>query len=231
MRILIIEDSTRLASMVADALKRDSYACDTAATLADADNAMRVAEYDAILLDLGLPDGDGVAWLKLRRRAGFDSPVLMLTARGALDDRIIGLDAGADDYLVKPAAMDEISARLRALLRRPGRRMNPVLEVNELQFDPASRRATFRGQALELTRLEANFLELLMRGAGSVVSRQKIETALYDFDDEISPNAIDAIASRLRRRLKAYGAGNCIHTLRGLGYLLEDRSKSAGSPA
>lgn len=228
MRILIVEDSERLASIVADAFERDGHACDAAPTLADADNALRVADYDAVLLDLGLPDGDGVAWLKAQRRAGFDSAVLMLTARGALDDRIIGLDAGADDYLVKPAAMDEISARLRALLRRPGRRMNPVLEVSGLRFDVATRRATFNNQPLDLTRREANFLELLMRSAGNVVLRQKIETALYDFDDEISPNAIDAIASRLRRRLKAHGAGDCIHTLRGLGYLLEDRPQTPG---
>lgn len=229
MRILIVDDSERLARIVADALERDGHACDAVATLADAENALRVADYDAVLLDLGLPDGDGVAWLKAQRRAGFDSAVLMLTARGALDDRIIGLDAGADDYLVKPAAMDEISARLRALLRRPGRRMNPVLEVSGLRFDAATRWATFNDQPLDLTRREANFLELLMRSAGNVVLRQKIETALYDFDDEISPNAIDAIASRLRRRLKAHGAGDCIHTLRGLGYLLEDRPQTPGS--
>jgi two-component system, OmpR family, response regulator QseB len=226
MRILIVEDNDRLSGLIADVLKRDGHACDVAGTLAQAGHALTIADYDALVLDLGLPDGDGIAWLKGRRRAGFDSPVLMLTARGALDDRIIGLDAGADDYLVKPAAMDEISARLRALLRRPGRRMNPVLQVNGLQFDTTSRQATFNEAPLELTRREANFLELLMRGAGSVVLRQKIETALYDFDDEISPNAIDAIASRLRRRLKAHGAGDCIHTLRGLGYLLEDAPRS-----
>lgn len=231
MRILIVEDSERLASLIADVLKRDGYACDVAATLADAENAVAVAEFDAVLLDLGLPDGDGVDWLRVQRREGFDSPVLMLTARGALDDRILGLDAGADDYLVKPAAMDEISARLRALLRRPGRRMSPVLQVNGLKFDTTSRQATFHDAPLELTRREANFLELLMRGAGSVVLRQKIETALYDFDDEISPNAIDAIASRLRRRLKAHGAGDCIHTLRGLGYLLEDSARLPESPS
>jgi two-component system response regulator QseB len=229
MRILIVEDSERLSCLIADVLKRDGHACDIAATLEHAEHALDVADYDAVLLDLGLPDGDGVTWLKARRRLGLDSPVLMLTARGALDDRIIGLDAGADDYLVKPAAMDEISARLRALLRRPGRRMNPVLQVNGLQLDTTSRQATFNNEPLELTRREANFLELLMRGAGSVVLRQKIETALYDFDDEISPNAIDAIASRLRRRLKAHGAGDCIHTLRGLGYLLEDAPRKQGT--
>ncbi len=228
MRILIVEDSQRLAGLVADVLKCDGHACDVAPTLADAEAALGVADYDAVLLDLGLPDGDGVAWLKAQRRAGFDRAVLVLTARGALDDRIIGLDAGADDYLVKPAAMDEISARVRALLRRPGRRMNPILEVYGLQFDTASRRATFNQQPLDLSRLEANLLELLMRRAGSVVLRQKIETTLYDFDDEVTPNAIDAIASRLRRRLKAQGAGDCIHTLRGLGYLLEDRPQVPG---
>ncbi|CAM4151268.1 Transcriptional regulatory protein BasR [Novosphingobium lubricantis] len=222
MRLLIIEDNARLAALVAASLRDSGYACDIAPSLDVADAAASVVRYDALVLDLGLPDGDGLDWLRVRRGQGFDVPVLMLTARGALDDRVKGLDAGADDYLVKPAAPDEIAARLRALLRRPGGRSNPVLSVGALDFDTASRRAQFAGRPLELTRREADLLELLMREAGSVVRRDRIETALYAFDDEVSPNAIEAVVSRLRRRLQALGAGEMIHTLRGLGYLMQD---------
>jgi two-component system response regulator QseB len=163
-------------------------------------------------------------WLKARRVQGFGVPVLVLTARGALDDRVTGLDAGADDYLVKPAATDEIAARIRALLRRPGGRASPVLRVGDLLFDTAARRAHFAGTLLDLTRRETDLLELLMRQAGTVVRRERIETALYGFDEEVSPNAIEAVVSRLRRRLQALGGGEIIHTLRGLGYLLQDQA-------
>jgi len=222
MRVLIIEDSERLAALVMAALARGGFACDRAGTLAEAGNALDVADYDAVLLDLGLPDGDGLDWLRQRRRGGFAGPVLVLTARGALDDRVIGLDAGADDYLVKPAAIDEILARVRALLRRPGSRSSPVLSFGRLSFDTVARQAAHDGVMLDLTRREADLLELLMRDAGKVVLRQRIETALYAFDDIVSPNAIDALVSRLRRRLQACSAGERIHTLRGLGYLLEE---------
>lgn len=224
MRLLIVEDNARLAALVAGPLGQAGYACDLAESLEQADAAIAVARYDAIVLDLGLPDGDGMDWLKARRAKGFGVPVLVLTARGALDDRITGLDAGADDYLVKPAATDEIAARIRALLRRPGGRASPVLHVGALTFDSAARRAHFGGTLLDLTRRETDLLELLMREAGSVVRRERIENALYAFDEEVSPNAIEAVVSRLRRRLQALGAGEMIHTLRGLGYLLEDRA-------
>ncbi|MEO0032115.1 MAG: hypothetical protein RIS94_1873 [Pseudomonadota bacterium] len=224
MRLLIVEDNERLAGLVCDALARKGMTCDRAASLADADDSLACADYDAVLLDLGLPDGDGKAWLEARRRGGFAVPVLMLTARSALDDRIGGLDAGADDYLVKPAETEEIAARLRALLRRPGPRAAPVFEVGPLRFDTAAQRAWMNGAPLDLTRREANLLELLMRNAGSVVRRQQIENALYGFEEEVSPNAVEAVVSRLRRRLDESGAPAILHTIRGLGYLLEERA-------
>lgn len=224
MRLLIVEDNARLAALMAGPLGQAGYACDLAENLEQADAAIAVVRYDAVVLDRGLPDGDGMDWLKARRVQGFGVPVLVLTARGALDDRVTGLDAGADDYLVKPAATDEIAARIRALLRRPGGRTSPVLAVGNLSFDTASRRAHFAGTLLDLTRREADLLELLMREAGSVVRRERIETALYAFDEEVSPNAIEAVVSRLRRRLQALGGGEMIHTLRGLGYLMQDQT-------
>ncbi len=223
MRLLIVEDNARLAGLVADALTRKGMTCDTAPTLAGADEALACAAFDAVLLDLGLPDGDGRRWLQARRERGFVVPVLMLTARGALDDRVGGLDAGADDYLVKPAEPEEIAARLRALLRRTGPRSTLRIEVGPLQFDTVAQRAWSGGSPLELTRREMGLLELLMRHAGSVVRRTQIENALYGFAEEVSPNAVDAVVSRLRRRLEESGAGHMLHTIRGLGYLLEER--------
>lgn len=224
MRLLIIEDNVRLAGLLADGLARRGLVCDCAPDLAAADDALAAARYDAVVVDLGLPDGDGLEWLHARRRGGFDVPALILTARGALEDRVRGLDAGADDYVIKPAEPEEIAARLRALLRRPGARATPVIEVGELRFDSAARVASYAGNRLELTRREADLLELLMRQAGSVVRRTAIENALYNFNDEVSPNAVEAVVSRLRRRLEDKGARHMLHTIRGLGYIMEDKT-------
>jgi two-component system response regulator QseB len=174
-----------------------------------ADAALACADFDSLLLDLGLPDGDGRAWLERRRAGGFALPVLVLTARGALDDRIGGLDAGADDYLVKPAEPAEIAARLRALLRRPGPRANPVIEVGPLRFDTGARQASVSGDRVDLTRREADLLEVLMRGAGSVVRRSQIENALYNFDEPVSPNAVDAAARACAAGWRTKGWAPC----------------------
>ncbi|WP_157081298.1 response regulator, partial [Novosphingobium naphthalenivorans] len=139
MRVLVIEDNDRLAKLVADGLQRRGFSCDIATTLSDADSALGGAVYDAIILDLGLPDGDGVAWLANRRQYRQMPPAIIQTARGALEDRVTGLDAGADDYVVKPVEIDELAARIRALLRRPGPRAQPVLEAGCLRFDTAAR--------------------------------------------------------------------------------------------
>ncbi len=225
MRLLIVEDNERLARLTREGLERRGLVCDEAHSLDAANAALDCVTYDAIILDLGLPDGDGLHWLKQRRRDGMMVPALMLTARGALEDRIDGLDAGADDYVVKPAETDEIAARIRALLRRPGVRALPLLEVGPLTFDCAARRASVDGVTLDLSRRESDLLELLMREAGSVVRRDRIETSLYNFEVEISPNALEAVVSRLRRRLDEGAARNMLHTIRGLGYMLEDRGQ------
>lgn len=223
MRILIVEDTARLSALLAEALATHGFVSDRAPTLAAADEAMAVASYDAIVLDLGLPDGDGLNWLGRRRSAALP-PVLALTARGTLAERVAGLDAGVDDYLTKPFAADEVAARLRALLRRPGPRAAPILTAGPIALDVATRRATVEGAPLELSRRELDLLELLLRRAGSVVSKDAIETALYSFDADVTPNAVEAIVSRLRKHLDEAGLPGALHTIRGVGYLLEDRT-------
>lgn len=224
MRVLIVEDTARLSALLSEALVKHGFASDCAPTLAAADEAIAATSYDAIVLDLGLPDGDGLNWLGRRRRNSTLPPVLALTARGTLAERVAGLDAGVDDYLTKPFAADEVAARLRALLRRPGPRAAPILAAGPISLDVAARRATVDGAALELSRRELDLLEVLLRRAGSVVSKDAIETALYSFDAEVTPNAVEAIVSRLRKHLDEAGVTDALHTIRGVGYLLEDRS-------
>lgn len=223
MRILIVEDAARLAALLSEALAKHGFVSDRASSLAAADEALAVASYDAVVLDLGLPDGDGLEWVK-RRRGAVSPPILALTARATLEARIAGLDAGVDDYLVKPFAAEEVAARLRALMRRPGPRAAPVLRSGSLSLDVAARRAFVAETPLELSRRELDLLELLLRRAGAVVSRDAIETALYSFNDDVTPNAFEAAVSRLRKRLDEAGASGMLHTVRGVGYILEDRA-------
>jgi two-component system response regulator QseB len=222
MRILVIEDNERLARLVVDGLQRRGFSCDIALSLSDADDAMTSATYDAIVLDLGLPDGEGIDWLAASSRYREIPPAIVQTARGALEDRVLGLDAGADDYVVKPVDVEELAARLRALLRRPGTRAQTIIEVGPLRFDTA-RRATHVGDhEIELSRREADLLELLMRRAGTVVRREVIENALYNFNEQVTPNAVEAAISRLRRKLEDVQVRGALQTIRGVGYILKD---------
>lgn len=225
MRILIVEDNFRLGKLLQSGLRERGFSIDIAVSLGAAEDAIGSAAYDAIILDLGLPDGDGVSWLQSERYDRPLPPVIILSARDGLGDRVTGLDSGADDYLVKPIEIDELAARLRALLRRPGPRGLPVIRVGSLHFDVAARTASDGQRAIELTRREANLLELLMRRAGAVVQRSAIEDALYGFDEPVTPNAVEATVSRLRQKLAEAGQTGVLVTVRGVGYLLRDVTK------
>lgn len=223
MRLLIVEDEPILGDLLRRNLTARGFAVDLAASKADAIGFLDVDEYDAVLLDRGLGDGDGMALVGHIRGKGSQAGILFLTARDAPADRIAGLDSGADDYIVKPFDMDELIARLRAVLRRPGRRLSTVLEVGRLKFDATQRRAWVGGEPLDLSRQEAALLEVLMRREGAVVRRDEIQRSLYSFDDEVTPNAVDAAISRLRKRLRSADAGVEIAVLRGVGCMLEAR--------
>ena len=220
MRVLLAEDNERLSSLLQGGLARAGFTVDAFASLGSADAAVATVDYDLILLDLGLPDGDGVDWLERLRRRGLGVPVLVATARGGLSDRVAGLDTGADDYLVKPFEMAELLARCRALLRRPGACLSNVLSTGNLALDTASRQVTVAGRPIEAPRREIDLLEILLRRSGQVVPRAVLEERLYGFDDDVTPNALEAQVSRLRRRLSEAGADVALHTVRGVGYLL-----------
>lgn len=221
MRVLLIEDNAEFATLLAEGLAKRSISSEHASSLKAAEERLASNAYDAVILDLGLPDGDGVDWLNGLREDR--PPVLILSARGALTERILGLDSGADDYLVKPAEIDEIAARLRALLRRPGSRDPVVLNAGALSFETTSREVRYEEKSIPLGRKETDFLELLMRRAGKVVTRESIEAVLYGLEEAVTPNALEALASRVRRRLADAGAENILHTVRGVGYFIKEQ--------
>jgi DNA-binding response OmpR family regulator len=225
MRLLIVEDEVRIAELVRGGLTRAGFAVDTAGTAADAIAALEIGSYDAAVLDLGLPDGDGLDVLTQARRSGRTIPFLLLTARDTVDDRVLGLNAGADDYLIKPFAMDELVARTKALLRRPGLALGVLLEAGNIQFDTVGREVRVAGEALPLPRRELDVLEHLLRRAGRVVPKTVLEDKLYGQGEELESNAIPVHVSHLRRKLIAAGATPEIHTIRGVGYLLEEKSR------
>ncbi len=222
-RLLLVEDDAALAAGLAAALARDGSQVDVADSGQEALRLARSADYDACILDLGLPDRDGVAVLREMRQSALGFPVLILTARDAIGDRIGGLDAGADDYLMKPFDLGELEARLRALLRRRDADGTPWRRFGALRFD-AEGCAAFAGEEpLELTRREAGVLECLMRRPGRIVTREAILAAAFPSDSEVAPNALEVQVSRLRRKLEAIGI--TVRALRGLGYRLEESGR------
>ena len=220
MRLLVVEDEPKLGKFLASSLTRDGFAVDLATTLEMAEALNRVTAYDLVILDLRLPDGSGLEFLKARNLNKERPPVLILTAADSIQDRVDGLNAGADDYLGKPFAHEELLARINALLRRPGGALGLTLKAGGIDFDTATRCVTVHGTPLTLPRREVTTLELLMRAKGRVVGRQSLEAAVYTIDDEPSSNAIEANISRLRRRLKGAGSMAEIQVVRGLGYIL-----------
>jgi len=225
MRLLLVEDNDRLAQLVVKGLSEAGFTVDRVARLDEAAAALAAGKFDTVVLDLSLPDGDGGAWLRERRAAGDKLPVLMLTARASTGDKVKGLNSGADDYLAKPFEMEELVARLKALLRRPGGVLGLTLELGRLSFDTVHRETAVAGRRLSLSASELTLLELLLRRAGRVVPRRLLEEGLYGFDDDVGPNSLEAHVSRLRKKLEAAEAGVEIHTLRGVGYLAAERSE------
>ncbi len=210
-----------MAAALGEALKNYDMVVDHVGTLAQAEEAVSVNVYAAILLDRQLPDGDGLTIVPQLRAKGEGVPVIVLTARGELADRISGLDKGADDYLAKPFAVEELLARLRAVLRRPPNMPAELLNVGNLSFDLINREARISGNRLDLPRRELLVLETLLRRMGRTVLRSSLEDAVYSIDDEIQSNALDTHVSRLRRKLTESRAGVEIHAIRGVGYLLK----------
>jgi two-component system OmpR family response regulator len=219
MRILIVEDDPLLADGLTRSLTRADYAVDLAADGGAADAVLATQTFDLVILDLGLPKLDGFEVLKRLRRRASATPVLVLTARDTLDDRVKGLDLGADDYLTKPFELPELEARVRALIRRGQSGGGSLLTHGPLTLDTAGRRASLAGAALDLSARELGVLEVLMLRSGRVVSKDQLAEQLYNADADVGVNAIEVYMHRLRKKLEP--AGIHIRTIRGLGYLLD----------
>jgi DNA-binding response OmpR family regulator len=216
MRILLVEDDALLGDGTKAGLAQAGFAVDWVKDGVAAELALGGADYAAVVLDLGLPRLSGLELLRRARASGAKVPVLVLTARDAVEDRVKGLDSGADDYLVKPFDLDELAARLRALVRRAGGEAAPTLRLGELELDPAARRARFRGAPVELAAREFALLHAFMLNAGRVMSREQLAERLYAWGEELESNAIDVHVHHLRRKL----APETIRTVRGVGYLM-----------
>ena len=224
MRILLVEDEPELASALKTALRRHDMVVDHAASLLEAGDFAASESYDAILLDRQLPDGDGLTLVPKIRARGNATPVLVLTARSDTSDKVDGLDMGADYYLAKPFAFEELLARLRALLRRPANVQTQVIRAGDLAFDLGHREVLVRGEPLTLPRRELLVLEALLRRTGRMVQRSSLMEAVFGLDDEIQSNALDTHVSRLRRKLAEADAKVEINGVRGVGYLLRETS-------
>lgn len=222
MRLLLVEDNLRLSEYVSKGLKEAGLESDSAMTAEEALGAFSAQDYDLVILDLGLPDRDGLELLADLRRVNRNVPVIILTARDSLGDRVKGLDGGADDYMVKPFAIEELSARIRALLRRPGQSLGTLLQTGNLAYNVESREVAVGAEVLRMTRRELDLLEQLMRNPGQVVPKDRIESRLYSYGETGSANSIEVLVHRLRKKLEVAGADIQIHTLRGIGYLLSE---------
>ena len=226
MRLLVIEDSEKLAALMKRLLSESGFAVDLVDTVAAAAAALTVTSYDLIILDLTLPDDDGTALLCRLRQAGLAMPVLVATARSDVAQRIQTLNHGADDYIVKPFSLDELLARVRALLRRPKQMVGPILTLGNIALDTNAMTLQVDGKSIDLPRRELSVLAALLGSPGQLMPKRKLEDTIYSFDNNVTPNATEAAISRLRKRLEAHGALVEIVAMRGLGYILTERERA-----
>lgn len=222
MRVLVVEDEKKTASFIRKALQAEGFAVDVCHRGDDAWAAARATPFDALVLDIMLPGRDGLSLLRQLRQQGNITPVLLLSARGEVNERIEGLDAGADDYLPKPFVIAELVARVRALGRRGGEAKTTVLRLADLSLDTVSRQAERAGQGIELTVREYRLLEFLLRSAGRICSRMAILEKVWDYDFDPGSNLVDVNIKRLREKIDADFEPKLLHTVRGLGYQLKE---------
>ena len=220
MRVLIVEDNHSLASLIAKRLEQSGIGSDQSVSVSEAQQALTSLSYAAVILDLGLPDGDGLQLLRDMRKVGDSTPILITTARHGLEDRVRGLREGADDYLPKPFSVEELVARLQALLRRPGKFVGQVLRAGNVFLDTQLRQVNVGDHVVPTRLRETLILELLMRQVGSVVKRTHLEDQLFGLDGQPDSNTVDVYIHRLRRQLTDADADVAIHTIRGVGYML-----------
>lgn len=221
MKLLLIEDEQTLSEALTAMLRAEGFAVDPVRTLDHAESAIKISTYDAALLDLYLPDGDGMNWLRKLRSTGNSTPVIIMTARDQVSDRIAGLKSGADDYVVKPFDIQELLARLGAVLRRAQGAASGWLQVGSLGLDLQGRRVRLHDQEIELTGKEWAVLEKLASRPGCIVNKEALDQALYSFDDEVGSNTLEVYISRIRKKI----GKQRIETLRGLGYRLVDQGR------
>lgn len=220
MKYLLVEDNLELADAIASRIRLDGHIVDHATKIADATAFAATGEYDLILLDIMLPDGDGRSFLKQHRAAKNDTPIIVLTARSQVSDRISMLDLGADDYVTKPFDHAELQARCRAVLRRKSGTAQSVLTVGDMAFDTLAGHLSINGKVINLRNRELRLLELLISSKGQVFSKQKLVDRLFSYDEDVSENAVEVYIGRLRKHLE--GSGVQITTLRGIGYRFDD---------
>lgn len=220
MRVLLVEDNRKISKLLCDGLAEAGFNAEPALTADEALAALSTATFSLVVLDLGLPDQDGIEVLNTLRNQKNSVPVLILTARDTLDQKLKGLNSGADDYMTKPFETAEVVARVRALLRRPSQAHNPVLELENIVFDTQARQAQIDDKVIRLSKRETSLLEIMLRSTGKTVPKENLEAQLYGFGEEGSANSIEVLVHRLRKKLIAEQARIEIHTLRGIGYMM-----------
>lgn len=217
MRLLLVEDDEILGDGLVAGLTMEGYAVDWLTNGKLADEALKLNSYELIVLDLNLPDMDGLAILRALRSRKDETPVMVLTARDTIPDRVLGLDSGADDFVIKPFELDEVCARLRALARRSEGRSVPTIEYKGVILDPAAHQVTYHGEKVELSQKEFEILNFLMSNIGKVISRARLEESLYSWNSDIESNAVEVHIHHLRKKLDS----SLIRTVRGVGYIID----------